>query len=119
MHGNLNLVDKCEWCHGCTIATIKLNSFNCYVHRLHFSSLVLCYAVFFLQENINECASNPCQNGAPCVDGVNGYTCTCAGTGYTGFAEMSRLPVTHVQKFVPFKEKVMFAFRMFFLVLFL
>ena len=27
--------------------------------------------------DINECASNPCQNGAACVDQVNGYACTC------------------------------------------
>lgn len=33
--------------------------------------------------NINECASNPCQNGGKCVDAVNGYACTCAG-GYRG-----------------------------------
>ncbi|XP_048453133.1 fibulin-7 isoform X1 [Rhincodon typus] len=26
---------------------------------------------------INECASNPCQNGGLCVDAVNQYTCTC------------------------------------------
>ncbi|XP_069504454.1 cubilin [Ambystoma mexicanum] len=28
-------------------------------------------------ENINECASNPCQNGGACTDGVNGYLCNC------------------------------------------
>jgi hypothetical protein len=33
--------------------------------------------------DINECASNPCQNGAVCNDAVNGYTCSCAG-GWTG-----------------------------------
>ena len=32
--------------------------------------------------NTDECASNPCQNGATCRDEVNGYSCTCAG-GYT------------------------------------
>ena len=25
----------------------------------------------------NECASNPCQNGATCVDTYNGYFCRC------------------------------------------
>ncbi|XP_072431088.1 cubilin [Chiloscyllium punctatum] len=28
-------------------------------------------------ENINECASNPCQNGGNCTDGVNFYSCAC------------------------------------------
>ena len=27
--------------------------------------------------DINECASNPCQNGGTCVDGINSYTCNC------------------------------------------
>ncbi|KAI6061295.1 NOTCH3 isoform 3 [Aix galericulata] len=26
---------------------------------------------------INECASNPCQDGGTCVDGANGFTCLC------------------------------------------
>jgi len=33
--------------------------------------------------DIDECSSNPCQNGATCNDAVNMYTCTCAA-GYTG-----------------------------------
>ncbi|CAG2246453.1 unnamed protein product [Mytilus edulis] len=33
-------------------------------------------------EDIDECATAVCQNGATCNDLVNGYTCTCA-TGYT------------------------------------
>ncbi len=28
-------------------------------------------------QNINECASNPCLNGGTCVDGINMFTCTC------------------------------------------
>ncbi|XP_054478628.1 cubilin [Anoplopoma fimbria] len=28
-------------------------------------------------QNINECLSNPCQNGGTCTDGTNGFTCTC------------------------------------------
>lgn len=27
--------------------------------------------------DISECASNPCQNGGTCVEGVNQYKCTC------------------------------------------
>lgn len=30
---------------------------------------------FFVE--INECESNPCQNGATCLDQLNGYTCKC------------------------------------------
>ncbi|XP_031559900.1 neurogenic locus notch homolog protein 2-like [Actinia tenebrosa] len=35
------------------------------------------------QTNIDDCASNPCQNGASCQDRVNSYNCTCA-TGFSG-----------------------------------
>ena len=31
----------------------------------------------------NECASDPCQNGATCTDGLNLFTCNCA-TGWYG-----------------------------------
>ena len=33
--------------------------------------------------NVNECASNPCQNGGSCMDRVNGYQCQCSDS-YTG-----------------------------------
>ena len=33
--------------------------------------------------DINECASNPCQNGGTCVDAVNGYNCSCV-SGWAG-----------------------------------
>ncbi|KAI0239923.1 Mucin-like protein [Lamellibrachia satsuma] len=35
------------------------------------------------ETDINECASNPCTNGASCVDAVNSYSCSCRA-GYTG-----------------------------------
>ncbi|KAI0221968.1 hypothetical protein LSAT2_026773 [Lamellibrachia satsuma] len=35
------------------------------------------------REDINECDSNPCMNGATCVDDINRYTCTCV-PGYSG-----------------------------------
>lgn len=39
------------------------------------------YIVDFV--DINECSSNPCRNGANCVDRVNSYACICRA-GYTG-----------------------------------
>lgn len=33
--------------------------------------------------NIDECESNPCLNGAECLDGINNYTCSCV-LGFTG-----------------------------------
>ena len=36
------------------------------------------------ENEIQECDSNPCQNGATCHDQVAGYTCECQ-LGYTGF----------------------------------
>ena len=36
----------------------------------------------FMFAEINECVSNPCQNGT-CQDSVNGFTCQCS-VGYTG-----------------------------------
>ena len=42
--------------------------------------------------DVDECASDPCQNGGNCTDGVNGYTCVCVD-GYTGDkCETSRSP---------------------------
>ena len=39
--------------------------------------------MYFLCSDIDECASNPCQNGGTCADDVNRYDCTCEA-GYTG-----------------------------------
>ena len=33
--------------------------------------------------DIYECSSSPCQDGGTCVDGINGYDCSCTA-GYTG-----------------------------------
>ena len=36
-----------------------------------------------LLQDIDECLSSPCQNGATCVQGDNNYTCSCPG-GFQG-----------------------------------
>lgn len=41
------------------------------------------YCIFTLLSDINECASQPCENDGRCEDGVNSYTCHCEA-GYTG-----------------------------------
>ena len=33
--------------------------------------------------DIDDCESNPCQNGATCADGIASYACTCV-KGYLG-----------------------------------
>ena len=41
--------------------------------------------------DIDDCAENPCQNNGTCIDGLDGYTCTCP-SGYTGTTcEISKL----------------------------
>ena len=40
-------------------------------------------SMFFFLQDINECASDPCQNGGTCMDAQNGYTCMCS-QGFEG-----------------------------------
>ena len=42
-----------------------------------FSFLILGYTGIHCETNIDECQSNPCQNGAICTDLLNGYRCLC------------------------------------------
>ena len=32
----------------------------------------------YCETNIDECSSAPCQNSGSCIDGINGYTCSCS-----------------------------------------
>lgn len=41
------------------------------------------YTGLLCNEEINECASAPCQNGATCVDLIDAFSCDCVN-GYTG-----------------------------------
>merc|ERR1719285_1078609 len=37
------------------------------------------YTGSYCSVNIDDCASNPCENQGTCIDLVNGYSCSCAG----------------------------------------
>ena len=44
----------------------------------------LVYTIFYIfSVNIDECASQPCQNNGQCSDEINGFQCTCAD-GFEG-----------------------------------
>eukprot|EP01050_Picozoa_sp_SAG11_P023708 SAG11_NODE_4842_length_1749_cov_1.461818_1_plen_583_part_11 len=36
------------------------------------------------ESEVDECQSSPCQNGGACADGLDDYSCDCAGSGYEG-----------------------------------
>ena len=36
------------------------------------------------EQDINECASEPCLNGGQCLNQLNAYSCNCTDTGFTG-----------------------------------
>ena len=41
------------------------------------------YKLYNFVADIDACSSGPCMNDGICVDGINGFTCTCA-EGYAG-----------------------------------
>jgi len=55
--------------------------------------------LFYIQD-INECSSDPCQNGATCKDDVNGYACGCAD-GYTGTLCETGNVILYLSYFIP------------------
>ena len=72
------------------------NGTNCeigwYIHRAR--QLETCYKCrprFLVSVDINECASNPCQNGGVCSDLVNGFVCTCAGQYIGTLCEIGKI----------------------------
>uniref|UniRef100_K1QKZ4 Putative fat-like cadherin-related tumor suppressor-like protein n=1 Tax=Magallana gigas TaxID=29159 RepID=K1QKZ4_MAGGI len=42
-------------------------------------------------EDINECASNPCQNGGTCFNNINSFSCSCPGHVYGTTCEYGKL----------------------------
>ena len=45
---------------------------------VEFSRPCLLFSGELCDVNIDECASQPCVNGATCQDGINSYTCQCS-----------------------------------------
>ena len=41
------------------------------------------YLVTYFVSDVDECSSNPCENGGTCIDGFNEYSCQCV-PGYMG-----------------------------------
>ena len=58
---------------GVVILYVRLTSPN--------SRLMFVLIIFYI--DINECASNPCENAGQCVDGVASFTCRCTA-GFRG-----------------------------------
>ena len=61
---------------------ICLVSWACRLELFSFVSIISIFFNWYFVD-INECASNPCQNGGSCQDGTNRYTCRCL-PGYAG-----------------------------------
>lgn len=53
------------------------------MHILITSDLLVNFNNRSLFVDINDCAGDPCENGASCVDEVDGYRCDCV-PGYEG-----------------------------------
>ncbi|XP_058806153.1 protein crumbs isoform X2 [Phymastichus coffea] len=66
------------------------NNGNCLdQHQTPQCSCPLGFTGLYCETNIDDCAPDtdgnvPCKNEGKCHDGVNSFTCDCAGTGYTG-----------------------------------
>ncbi|XP_077982203.1 sushi, von Willebrand factor type A, EGF and pentraxin domain-containing protein 1-like [Glandiceps talaboti] len=60
-------------CHGCVNGVCVITTCSCYSG----------YRGTTCEDDIDECLSNPCKNGATCENAHNQFICTCA-PGYTG-----------------------------------
>ena len=71
----------------------EINHRNHHRHCHHSSSLLFIRHPRFV--DIDECATSPCRNGGDCVDGVNGYACSCPDT-HTGLTcELQQPPCAY------------------------
>ena len=62
----------------------SLTPFSLQAPDSYFCSCALGYESSNCQDNINDCASFPCQNNATCTDSIDLYTCACFG-GWEGY----------------------------------
>ena len=71
----------------CTLQNITCqNGATCITPFNSLTFLCICapgYSGIRCQTNVNECTSQPCENGGTCADLINGYNCSCVD-GYTG-----------------------------------
>ena len=72
----MHLVTMPFWTHRHNFRYFRLN---------HFTKVVSPHLVyiFLMLADIDDCASNPCENNRTCIDLVSNYTCNCT-QGYTG-----------------------------------
>lgn len=61
----------------------KLRKFNFNAFRQMANKHLILYASLFFMADIDDCASNPCENGGTCVDGIQSWRCVCV-PGYIG-----------------------------------
>ena len=56
-----------------------------YIHRRDQCHAIttMFYRTTYFVSDVDECSSNPCENGGTCNDGINEYSCQCVA-GYTG-----------------------------------
>ena len=69
---------------------------------------------FYFAPDIDECASNPCQNGGTCIElELNGYSCTCAICGCADEAagpncEIGMILINIMTEYRPSRNQVTF-----------
>ena len=64
------------------MSNLKENVISIKLYFMHYQKLSRNTHNFF-SIDIDDCASDPCQNGGTCIDGINSYTCNC-DSGYSG-----------------------------------